>query len=224
MPRTNLGGTYMVPEIPDFNWESLERASGLTFTEPQRRAFAAAMHKYLRCLTTQRQAVQIKDVKHHCKKILKHAEALIDLLSLHIKNAPSDEDQINFHQAVFSVFPPHIDSSSYLRLIIQLRIGATVALQNLSKKGRPGRQDKEALDVTIHACHAIYVAAGGQGFGCTRSGGSGTAKGPFLALIHEALRQIRRSSPDNPAEDDIPESKNALAQRILIALKQPEAR
>jgi hypothetical protein len=36
MPRTFFAGSCMVPDPPDFNWQSLEHASGLTFTETQR--------------------------------------------------------------------------------------------------------------------------------------------------------------------------------------------
>jgi hypothetical protein len=111
MPRANLGGTYMVPEIPDFDWESLERASGLPFIEHQRAAFVAAMHRYLRYLKEQRKAVQIKDLRRHWQEILKHASALVDLFDLRTKNTPrigdrtpSDEDYITFHQNVFAQF------------------------------------------------------------------------------------------------------------------------
>jgi hypothetical protein len=81
MPRSFFGGSYMVPDAPNFNWESLESASGLNFTETQRAVLVDAMHRYLRYLTAQRTAVQIKDVKHRCEGILKHARALEDLLS-----------------------------------------------------------------------------------------------------------------------------------------------
>jgi hypothetical protein len=220
MPRVLLGGTYMVPEPPQFNWESLESVSGLAFTEEQRTAFVAAMHRYIRYLTLQSTAVQIKDIRHQCKEIFKHANALADLLSIHTKNTPRNKDPITFHQNVFSLFPTDFDSRTYLRAMIQLRLGAKIALQKLSKKGKPGRQDKEGLDVTIRACYAIYLAAGGSGSGCTRSGSSGRAKGPFLDLIAEALGQLQESSEGNLVIDDIPHTKNALAQRILVALKQ----
>jgi hypothetical protein len=105
MPRSFFGGTYMVPEPPNFDWKLLESTSALTFTELQRIVLVAAMHRYLRYLTVQHTTVHMKDVKRQCEGILKYASALVDLLSLHTKNAPSDESQINLHQVVFSLFP-----------------------------------------------------------------------------------------------------------------------
>jgi hypothetical protein len=223
MPRLFPGGTYMVPDAPDFNWESLEHASGLSFTAPQRAALIAAMHRYLRHLTFQRTGVRMKDVKQQCERIHKHADALVQLLSLHTKNAPSDEDQINLHQAIFSFFPYDIDSNTYVRLLIHLDLGAKKALIRLGEEGQPGRQDKEGLDVAIRAWHAIYLDAGGSGLGCTRSGGSSYTKGPFLDLIDEAFQQIITKFSESPIKDDKPPSRDALAQRILAALKQPRA-
>jgi hypothetical protein len=221
MPRSFFGGSYMVPDAPNFNWESLESASGLNFTETQRAILVEAMHHYLRYLTAQHTAAQMKDVKHRCEGILKHTRALEDLLRLNIKNVPSDDYEINLNQAVFSLFPINIDRNTYTRLLIQLRLGATMALTRLHKEGLPGRPDKEGLDVTIRAWHAVYLEAGGSGLGCTRSGGSKKAKGPFLDLINEAFHQVIASSPHSPVKDDKPPTKDALAQRILAALKQP---
>jgi hypothetical protein len=227
MPRVNLGGPYTPPDPPEFNWESLESASELTFTEQQRMDFVAAMYRYLRYLKVQDMAAEIKDVRYHCKKILKHASALVDLLSERTKNAPSHDDnppsaddQLSFHHNVFSQFPSGFERKSYLRVMIQLRLVAISALQKLSKEGKPGRQDKEGLDVTIRACHSVYREAGGSGFGCIRSGSSGTAKGPFLVLMEEAKKQLNGSPAGNLVIDDFPRTRNALAQRILVALKQ----
>jgi hypothetical protein len=213
----------MVPDPPDFNWESLEHASSLTFTEPQRTILIDTMHRYLRYLTFQSTTVPIKDIKQRCERIHKHARALSNLLMLHPTNDSRDNDrQINFHQAVFRLFPYDIDSNTYVRLLMYLDLGAKKALIRIGKEGQPGRQDKEGLDVTIRAWHAIYLEAGGSGLGCTRSGGSKKARGPFLDLINEAFRQGIRSAPDSPLQGDIPPSPDALAQRILFALKQPQ--
>jgi hypothetical protein len=135
MPRSNLGGSFMVPDPPHFDWELLESTSGLTFTEPQRAKLAVEMHFLLRRLTTQHATAPIKDVKNHCERIYKHAKALVDLLLLHLKNAPSDDYQINLHQAVFGLFPTNIDRDIYVRLLIHLRIGAKVALTRLRAEG-----------------------------------------------------------------------------------------
>jgi hypothetical protein len=235
MPRTRFARTYMVPEIPHFNWESLESASGLTFTEHQRTALMTSMHDYLCYLIEECTPIQIKDVRHQHQEILKHAKALVDLLGIRTKNTPhdndrvpSDEDHLNFHHAVFSHYPPSFDSRSYLRVMIQLRLNTEIAIQNVSKEGKPGRQDKGGLDTLIRAWHRVYREAGGDGDGCTRSGSSRTAKGPFLDLIDEALGQLETHDTDSRVESDIPDTKYALAQRILAALKKsrrlPQAR
>ena len=54
MPRSHLGGSYMVPDPLDFDWEVLEGATGLPFTEAQRTAFVSELHRLQRCLTTVR--------------------------------------------------------------------------------------------------------------------------------------------------------------------------
>jgi hypothetical protein len=95
-----------------------------------------------------------------------------------------------------------------------------MALRQLSKEGKPGRQDKEELDAMIRAWHTIYLDAGGSGLGCIRSGGSSHAKGPFLDLIDEAFKQVITSFPQSPIKDDKPPSRDALAQRIVAALRQ----
>jgi hypothetical protein len=222
MPRNFFGGTYMVPDPPDFNWESLERASGLTFTEPQRDRLIGAMDRYLRHLTLQRVMVPTKDVKQLCERIAKQARALRQLLSVHLKNAPSDEYQINLHQATFSLFPYNINDEIYRHALMELEFGAKRALKTLREQGQPGRQDKEGLDVTIRAWHAVYRDAGGIGFGCTRSGYARKAQGPFLDLMDTALQQVIDTTPDTPLAADKPPSRDALAQRILSALKRPQ--
>jgi hypothetical protein len=224
MPRTFFGGTYMVPDPPDFNWEPLERASGLTFTEPQRDRLIDAMHRYLRQLTLQRVMVPTKDVKQQCERIYKQAYTLRQLLSLRLKNAPSDEYQINLQQAVFSLFPYPVDRDAYVHALIELEVGAKQALRSLREQGQPGRQDKEGLDVMIRAWQAVYREAGGIGSGCTRSGGADNkakARGPFLDLLHVAFQQILAQAPHSPLKDDIPPTRDALAQRILSALRPP---
>jgi hypothetical protein len=223
MPRTFFGGTFMIPDPPAFNWEPLESASGLTFTESQRTRLIDTMHRYLRHLTIERATVHMKDVKQQCDRIYKHAYALRQLLSLHIKNAPSDEYQISLHYAVFSLFPHDINSNTYVRLLLDLEFCAQKALIGLRKQGQRGRQDKEGLDVTIRAWHILYLEAGGSGLGCTRSGGSNKARGPFLDFIDTAFQQVITNTPNTPLKDDIPPTRDALAQRILFALRRPQA-
>jgi hypothetical protein len=224
MPRSLFGGSYLVPDPPDFNWEALENASGLTFTQPQRAVLVAAMHRYLRNLREERTSARPKDVKHRCDRIHKHARALVNLLSLHVKNAPSDDYEINLNQAVFSLFPLNIDRDLYIRLLIQLDLGARVALRRLREEGQPGRQDKECLEAIIRAWHVVYKQAGGKATGYTRSGSASKATGPSLDLIDLALQQVVTRSPDSPIKDDIPPTRDALAQRIRAALKRPLVR
>jgi hypothetical protein len=141
---------------------------------------------------------------------------------LRLKNAPSDEYQINLRQATFSLFPRHIDDEIYIHALIELEAGAKQALRSLREQGQPGRQDKEGLDVTIRAWHAVYREAGGSEPGCTRSGGANKARGPFLDLLDAAFQQILAQAPQSPLKDDLPPTRDALAQRILLALRRPQ--
>jgi hypothetical protein len=220
MPGSFFAGSCNPPDPPDFHWERLERASGLTFTESQRTALVGTMHRYLRYLEMQRAAAETKDVRRRLEGIHRHASALVDLLRLHIKNAPSDDYEINLNQAVWGSLDINIDPNIYIRLLIQLRLAGTKALTRLREEGQPGREDKTALDTTIRAWHDVYTQAGGVGRGCTRSGGSSQAKGPFLDLIDGAFQQLLASQRDSPLQHDIPPNRDALAQRILIALKR----
>jgi hypothetical protein len=142
MPRFFFAGSCMAPSPPAFNWELLERAAALTFTEPQRMALIKAIDRYLTDLATQHAAVPLKAVKQRCESIYKHTHTLINLLSLDQKNAPSaGYDELNLHQAVFGMFPFDIDRMTYIRQLIHLRIGAQKALTRLRNEGQRGRHD-----------------------------------------------------------------------------------
>lgn len=226
MPRPLLvNGAYMMPDPPDFNWERLERASGLTFTESQRDRLIYAMHRCLGRLTGQSVAARTKDVKRKLERIAKQAHALRQTLSYRLTNGPSDDYQINLHYAAFSLFPHYIDENVCIHQLLALEVGAKQALRSLREQGQRGRQDKEELDVMIRAWHAVYREAGGPGLGCTRSGyakeDAKKARGPFLDLVYTACQQALAQAPYRTLSGDLPPTRDALAQRILLALRPP---
>jgi hypothetical protein len=177
------------------------------------------MHRYQRSLVAQRATAHTKDVKHRCELIYKHASTLVNLLMLHPKSEPSDNDEINLIQAVFGLFPMNIDRDIYIRQLIQLRIGAQKVLIRLRKEGQPGRPSEEALRYLIRTWHAIYLQAGGPDPGCTRSRGSSLAKGQLLDLIYAALQQVKTGPQGKMVREDIPSNRDALARLILDELK-----
>jgi hypothetical protein len=221
MPRTFFGGTYMVPDPPEFNWEPLERAAGLTFTEPQRAELIRAMHYYIGRLTSQSVAATTKDVKQRCERIYTRTRALRQALSFSPKLASNAEYQHNLQFAVCSQFPETIDFDAYIHALVRLEGGAKLALRRVREQGQTGRQDKEHLDDMVRAWHAVYRDAGGSGLGYTRSGGAKKAQGPFLDLVDTALQQVIATTPNTPLKADMPPNRDALAQRIRAALKRP---
>jgi hypothetical protein len=223
MPRYPFTSVFNVPELPDLSWEPLESASELTFTEPQRAKLLAALNRYLEHLARQEATALMRDVIRQIRKFPKPAETLAELLRLHLSNAPSDERQMNRQTAVLGeIFPfDLVDPQTLARVLSQLALNARLALERLHEESERGRPRKDVLRVMIQAWHAIYIQAGGSGPGCTRSGGSSKAKGPLLDLIDGAFQQVRTSLQGSLPAEAMPPTRDALAQRILAALRQP---
>jgi hypothetical protein len=202
-----------------FRWKPLERASGLVFTNPQRLALVEALYHYIIYLDNRRVTPRTNDVTHRLEGIYHHADALFQLFSLHLKNEPRDDYEFNLMEAVFGELSDHVDRKTCLRLLSELRIQTRKALTRIRERARPGREGKSPLDGMIRTWHAVYQQAGGRGRGCTRSGGASQANGPFLDLIDAVFTQVIKSEKFPSLQDAIPPTRDALAQRIIAALK-----
>jgi hypothetical protein len=211
MPSSPFDFIYMPQGPPDLRWNRLEGASELNFSKSQRTALADSMSRFLYVCEAQRVTARTKPVKRHLTSIEKHTRTLLKLLSPYGKNGPTDTEETNVRHAVFGLFSSDFDRDALIRHLIKLRTDALNAL----KDGAPGPDRDEALDAMIREWHGVWRQAGGKGRGCTRSGASSTAKGPFLELLHVALQGQTNRVP----ESLIQPNRHALAQRIIAVVK-----
>ena len=219
MPKYPFGANYNVPEIPDLDWVILESVSALSFTEPQRMALIAHLHRYLINLAEHHATSSMKAVQRRLAKIHTHATVLRELVLLHPTNQSSIDEESNLLQAVFGSMPIFIDRTILVRQLTILSKNAEAVLKDLRGEGQSGAPLQEGLRVMITKWHTVYQQAGGQGVGCGWAEDSSEYQGLFLDLVYVALRQVADTFGNAPFLKRLPRSKDGLAQTILKTIR-----
>jgi hypothetical protein len=228
MPKRAFSGGDSPPELHDLNWACLEHCAGLQFTAPQRERLLKALNRYLENLSWYHQTPETRDVTRKIQTFQTALAALRREVLLHLTSDLSGDQmnaQDNLHSAVLGeTFPFElVDPTTFTHVLTEWNLKAQMVLKRLPKEPADGRTPHNGLRAMIRAWHAVYLEAGGQGKGCTRSGGAKEpkSKGPLLDLIHTALEFARRSPQVRLPQEAFFMTPDALAQQIIKALRTP---
>jgi hypothetical protein len=219
MSKYPFGASYNVPEMPDLDWTVLESVSALSFTEAQRITLITALNRHLINRTEYHATSTMKAVQRRLAQIHTHATVLERLLRLRPSDKSSIDEQMNLLQAVFGLFPIHMDRRTIAQQLTVLTRNTEVALNELRQEGQRGRPRQEGLRVLIDAWHTVYREAGGRGVGCSWSVDSSEFQGPFLDLLYVAREQVTDAFGEAFSLKMFPRSKDALAQMILKTIR-----
>jgi hypothetical protein len=207
------------------DWDRLERAAKLPFTQEQRYDLLKALDSFLTESVRQSSSPSVKAFRQWVGDTKGAAQELASRLAV-----PPPEGETALAMTIRWERP---DQDLLRRLrddlyLLSLRLQAV--LNETAEPHKPGRPERWALPPLIRSWHAIYVEAGGRGRGCYRSPADQRAgkqyAGRFLDFLNLALRhaaaiiawQERRAQQQSPSRVSRSRQRQGL-QQLLTSIR-----
>ncbi len=194
-PYMRLGKVYSLTleriESVNLDFDALERECSLSFNNDLKRDIKEVVCEYEDRKSFQ-EAPPTSEVKKRLKDIAAAIDTLLPILecSPHVVDAQSLELIKPIDRDLWFNSRPWKDNPNERYIHTYLQQWRKIALEEVAKKGSPGRDKDNASRCAILLLHPIYLAAGGHGRGCHVDRISGEYTGPFYRFIMNFFLQV----------------------------------